>query len=486
MCSESTAVRPARARAPGCANIERDRVRGSARSVAPRLRRPARDRSRATRACRAAHGLPARANEGAPRRGRLAGTGGGTYRTDRAMAASRRKRGCRSRRAHCDARARVPRRIRPARDARGRRSAARRRGSASRARRSPPRDHHADDQRSRPARRAQGPPERRHRLGTRSPFLSDLANGAHRTWPPARAAAHLLSTPERLALGPGAYAVAMSVAAASVIRASTSGSRARWLAWSSVVLYVAFAGVSLALEFRFVGGVSPIDIWSIAALFACGVVGALIVSTHRTHPIGWMFCSAAVSFGLSFFAREYAIQALVVAPGTLPFGQAMAWFGFWTDMPGIAVIALFLPLLFPDGRLPSTRWKPVAYFAAASVVVAVVITMLAPATYADAGYPSIRNPVGLDGYAALFDRLGLLLQPLLLVLLVVSTVALFDRVRRGGAEERQQIKWFAFAGAVVLASFVLQAGTRLAPELAGAADLLAILGLSAIPAAVGI
>src|SRR5207302_1917962 len=160
------------------------------------------------------------------------------------------------------------------------------------------------------------------------------------------------------------------------------------------------------------------------------LIGALIVSHSRARLIGWMFCGAALSFGFSSFAGQYAIQSLVVAPGTLPFGQAMAWFGFWTDMPGIAVIALFLPLLFPDGRLPSTRWKPVAYFAAASVVVAVVITMLAPATYADAGYPSIRNPVGLDGYAALFDRLGLLLQPLLLVLLVVSTVALFDRVRR--------------------------------------------------------
>src|SRR5437763_11766758 len=185
----------------------------------------------------------------------------------------------------------------------------------------------------------------------------------------------------------------MSAAAASgCIRATTSGSRARGLAWSRVALYVAFTGASLARELGFVGRLSPLDIWSIAALFACGVIGALIISTHRTHPIGWMFCGAAVSFGFSFFAREYAIQALVVAPGTLPFGQAMAWFGFWTDMPGIAVIALFLPLLFPDGRLPSTRWKPVAYFAAASVVVAVVITMLAPATYADAGYPSIRNP----------------------------------------------------------------------------------------------
>src|SRR5437899_5035243 len=402
------------------------------------------------------------------------------------MAASRRKRGCRSRRAHCDARARVPRRIRPARDARGRRSAARRRGSASRARRSPPRDHHADDQRSRPARRAQGPPERRHRLGTRSPCLSDLANGAHRTWPPASAAAHLLSTPERLALGVGAYAVAMSVAAASVIRASTSGSRARWLAWSSVALYVAFAGVSLALEFRFVGRVSPIDIWSVAALFACGVVGALIVTTHRTHPIGWMFCGAAVSFGFSFFAREYAIQALVVAPVPIPFGQAMAWFGFWADMPGIAVLALFLPLLFPDGRLPSPRWKPAAYFAGVNFVLAVALTMVAPATYAHAGYPSIRNPIGLDQYAAFFDAIGVVLEPLLLVLVVVSALALFDRVRRAGEEEREQIKWFAFAGALVLFSFLMQAAARFVPSLAGPSDFVASLAVAALPAAVGI
>ena len=214
------------------------------------------------------------------------------------------------------------------------------------------------------------------------------------------------------------------------------------------------------------------------------VIGALIVNTHRSHVIGWMFCGAALSFGFSSFAGQYAIQALVVAPGTLPFGQAMAWFGFWTDMPGIAVVALFLPLLFPDGRLPSSRWRPVAYFAAANVLVAVIVTMFAPDTYADAGYPSIRNPFGLDQYAGIFATLALLLQPLLLVLVVVSGAALFYRVRRGGAEERQQIKWFVLAGAVVLASFV--AASRLAPELAGPANLVAILGLSAIPAAVGI
>src|SRR5438045_9798510 len=130
----------------------------------------------------------------------------------------------------------------------------------------------------------------------------------------------------------------MAAAAASgLIRASTAGARARWVAWSRVALYVALAGVSLALELRFVGRLSPLDIWSIAALFACGVIGALIVSTHRTHPIGWMFCGAAVSFGFSFFARGYAIQALAVAPGTRPLRRAIAWVGFGADWHGTAV-----------------------------------------------------------------------------------------------------------------------------------------------------
>src|SRR6266566_5578643 len=193
----------------------------------------------------------------------------------------------------------------------------------------------------------------------------------------------------------------MTAASGAIVGPLTSGSRARWLAWASVVLYAAFAGISVALEARFVGRVGLPDLWIALVVLSYAVIGALIVSTHRSHVIGWMFCAAALSFGFSSFAGQYAIQALVVAPGTLPFGESMAWFGFWTDMPGIAVVALFLPLLFPDGRLPSRRWKPVAYLAAAVVLFAVVITMFAPATYADAGYPSIRNPVGLDHYAAI-------------------------------------------------------------------------------------
>ena len=280
-----------------------------------------------------------------------------------------------------------------------------------------------------------------------------------------------------------------TTAARPIAETRSLPSRARWLGWSSVILYAILAAASLALEVSQVGRSSLTDIWIAIAIFASALVGALIVNSRPAHPIGWMFCAAALSFGVSFFSREYAIQALVVVPGTLPFGYAMAWFGFWVDMPGIAVVALFLPLLFPDGHLPSARWRPAAYFATAGVVVAVAVAMIAPATYANAGYPSIRNPIGLDQYRAAFEVVDTVMQLLLLVLVVIGALALFDRVRRANADERQQLKWFGYAGALVLAAFLIEAVARALPSVGSlgvASDVVTLLALTALPAAVGI
>ena len=276
----------------------------------------------------------------------------------------------------------------------------------------------------------------------------------------------------------------------TAVRAASRGrariTRAATLAWVSVGLYAIFVIVSLYLELRFVGRVSLIDVWIVIALATSGLVGALIVSTHPRHRIGWMFCAAAFFFGASFFARGYAIQALVVAPGSLPFGQAMAWFGFWIDIPAVALVALFLPLLFPDGRLPSARWRPAAYVAGASVIVAALVTMVAPDTYAYAGYPSIRNPIGLDQYRDLFEVLEPLMQALLLLVVGVGALGLLSRVRGASSEERQQIKWFAYAGALVVAAFVIGIVAPFVPALLTITDLASGLALTALPLAVGI
>jgi len=263
-------------------------------------------------------------------------------------------------------------------------------------------------------------------------------------------------------------------------------SRAAGLAWASVLLYAGLTIATLLLEVRFVGRVEVLDLWVLIALAASGVVGALIVSRHPRHRIGWMFCAAPLFFGASFFAHQYAIQALVVAPGTLPFGQAMAWFGFWLEIPALAVFVLFLPLLFPDGHLPSPRWRPAAFVAAAAVGVAALITMVTPDTYADLGYPSIRNPIGLDQYKGVFDVIDVGMRALLLLIVAVGAFALFSRVRGADADERRQIKWFAYAGTLLLITFVVDAIARFVPSLMSVSALLAGAALSAFPAAVGI
>jgi hypothetical protein len=278
----------------------------------------------------------------------------------------------------------------------------------------------------------------------------------------------------------------MSAASAAMVGVLTSGSRARWLAWASVVLYAGSTVATLFLEVRFVGRLQILDLWVLIALAASGVVGALIVSTHPRHPIGWMFCAAPLFFGASFFAHQYAILALVVAPGTLPFGQAMAWFGFWLEVPAVAVFVLFLPLLFPDGHLPSPRWRPVAFVAAAAVGIAALITMVTPGTWADIDYPSIRNPIGLDQYQAFFDAIDFGMRALLLVVVAIGAFALFSRVRGADADERRQIKWFAYAAALFLITFVVDAVARFIPSLMSVTGILAGASLTAFPAAVGI
>src|SRR5205807_791663 len=234
-------------------------------------------------------------------------------------------------------------------------------------------------------------------------------------------------------------------------------SPAAFLSWAFVGIYTLLAGVTIALEKAQVGGSSLVDLWVLVAALAYAVVGALIVSRHPRHVIGWMFSVVALGFGVAFFSSVYAVQALVVVPGTLPFGQAAAWFGLWTELPSIAVLGLFLPLLFPDGHLPSRRWRPAAFGSAAVFAFSTLSTMLAPATYASMGYPSIRNPFGLDQFKDIFQVLDAVLDPLLYLIVFVSGAALLARLRGSDLVRRQQVKWFAYAAALVLASFVVNA-----------------------------
>jgi hypothetical protein len=154
------------------------------------------------------------------------------------------------------------------------------------------------------------------------------------------------------------------------------------LAWSLCPLCAALAAGSLILALlneRTLGEILVKEgIVTIATLtVAFSVVGALIASHRPENPIGWIFCAAALFQGLSISGYEYATYALITEPGSLPLGAEASWLGQWIWAPGLGLILVFLPLLFPDGRPPSRRWRWVAWLGGLSIglnfVMAVVL-----------------------------------------------------------------------------------------------------------------
>ena len=272
-----------------------------------------------------------------------------------------------------------------------------------------------------------------------------------------------------------------SVAAAT--RTTKPRSRASAIAWSLAGLYV----VLVLLAFRFgseAASITLVDAWIFFAMLWFVVIGALIVGRHERHPIGWMFCLTALSFAAAAFAQSYAIVALTAQHRGLPAGELMAWLGFWISMPGTAVIALFLPLLFPDGRLPSRRWRPVAWAAGVLAVIAVLDTMFKPASYP--GFALVRNPLGIYAWDGLFDFLDVATDIVFVLLIVLTAVALLDRMRRAGPEERLQIRWFVFAGCIVVLGFISDTLHGIVPGIEDVSVVLTVAAVTALPVAVGI
>ena len=176
------------------------------------------------------------------------------------------------------------------------------------------------------------------------------------------------------------------------------------------------------------------------------VVGAIIASRHPRNTIGWIFCSIGLVVGIQALAGGYAEYWIESSSGSRSVGETAAWLASWSWMPLVLVPTSFLLLLFPDGRLPSPRWRPVAWCAGLGITGSIVGYALAAGPLED--FPQIANPYGVDSpvvgvvsSAAGFVVLGSI---------VASAVSLIVRLRRVGSEQRQQIKWLAYGGAVVV------------------------------------
>jgi hypothetical protein len=219
--------------------------------------------------------------------------------------------------------------------------------------------------------------------------------------------------------------------------------RTRWAAWSMGVLSVGLSVAAVPLAAR--NGEGPAELVAnhhaigIVTAIGIAVLGAMIASRKPRNPLGWLMSVAALLLGVFSFNQQYAPLAAAKA---LPLVGLSSWLATWTALPGIAITITSGLQLFPDGRLPSRRWRPLAWASAAAAVVpaAVMAVRAWPLRGPELATLTFDHPA----VAAVFG-IGF---PLVLALSVVSMAALVVRFRRSTGVERQQIKWFAYGSMI--------------------------------------
>jgi hypothetical protein len=270
----------------------------------------------------------------------------------------------------------------------------------------------------------------------------------------------------------------------------TSARVAAWLAWPLCLLCVALAAACLIFSLLngrtlgeiFLTGTGP-TIGALATLIVSfSVVGALIASHRPENPIGWIFLADGFFYGLLSAGDEYAIYALLTNPGALPLGAEASWLGQWVWAPGLALILVFLPLLFPDGHPPSPRWRPVGWVGGLSIGLTVVSSTIL--LWPERGQALLTgNDRPSHVLQVLVDFMAV---PMLFVAGLGAVISLFVRFRRARGDEQQQIKWFASAAALTLV-WILVFGQSTLRGLPGAiVALSALLVIPSIPIATGI
>ena len=221
---------------------------------------------------------------------------------------------------------------------------------------------------------------------------------------------------------------------------------------------------------------------------ACGTVGAVVGIRRPDNRVGWIFVAIGLLFATQAFINEYTIAAVLAVPGDLPGEPQIAWLLTWLWVPSVALALIFLPLLFPTGRLISPAWRPAAGFGVFATVILSIIAAMAPgpirqATFVDNPF----QPLSLDPGGA-----SIVFAVFALPFMVAIGVAITSQVRRFRAaddEARAQIKWFALAsviGGSLYAFYILSSAFSPPPAITKSLEILNVLALLGLPIAAGV
>ena len=212
------------------------------------------------------------------------------------------------------------------------------------------------------------------------------------------------------------------------------------IAWSLCALALALVFCAVALSF--LNRYAPWELLFLTAEAVGALVGGLVASRRPANPVGWFIAGHALCFSLGEFARQYAVYGLLTEPGALPLAGAVAWLAYWVWYPGLILLFALLPLYFPAGHLVSRRWRPVAWLTFFVTAVVAGLNAVAPG---DRETPGILNPLGVDGLRPFAGTIDAVTMTALPGVVLAAAASMVVRFRRSGGEERQQIKWFAYA-----------------------------------------
>jgi signal transduction histidine kinase len=263
------------------------------------------------------------------------------------------------------------------------------------------------------------------------------------------------------------------------VRSAPSHRALAWTLWTvSAVAFVASIAFALAR-----GLPTPLSAFSEGTAFvAYGLVGLVIALREPRNPIGWIFLGVWAGVGAVFgIAGTYSQWASLVHPGA-PGAHFATWLGNWAWVPVFVSLLTYPLLLFPDGKLPSPRWRPVVWAIAFLTVAWSVSFAFGQKDFTDAnGRPAV-NPYASSRFAPVFETGRVAISFFVLIAVGACVAALVIRYRRSRGIEREQIRWLMFAGAITLAWFMLP----LDHGNGGIADFIQGFFLMLIPISIGI